>query len=220
MTTVSSVSNATTTAAASSAANANSPENMEDRFLKLLVAQIKHQDPLSPLDNSQVTSQMAQISTVSGIDKLNATIQSLMNGFTDTQALQATSLMGRDVLIAGNALTLEAGNANGGFELAEAADNVKLEIRDAAGHLVHSADLGAQKAGVHSFQWDGVNDAGGAMAAGAYTFSVVAMRGGQAVSVDPLAGARVLAVSRGADGTQLELAGVGARSYTSVKQIL
>ena len=220
MTTVSSVSSSTATAAASSASAANSPENMEDRFLKLLVAQIQHQDPLNPLDNSQVTSQMAQISTVSGIDKLNQTIQSLMTGFTDTQALQAASLIGRDVLIAGNAITLDTNGANGGFELADPADSVKIEIRDASGHLVHSADLGAQKAGVHSFQWDGVNDAGTAMAAGSYTFSVTAMRGGQAVTADPLAGVRVLAVSRGTDGTQLELAGVGQRSYNSVKQIL
>jgi len=219
MTTVSSVSNATTAAAGGAAALA-APEGMEDRFLKLLVAQIKHQDPLNPLDNSEVTSQMAQISTVSGIDKLNATIEALMNGFTDTQALQAASLIGRDVLIAGNAITLDTGGANGGFELAEGADSVRVEIRDAAGHLVHSADLGAQKAGVHNFQWDGVNDAGTAMAAGSYTFSVLALRGGQAVGVDPLAGARVLAVSRGADGTQLELAGAGTRAYSSVKQIL
>ena len=223
MTTVSSVSpatNAAATPASGAAASLTQPEGMEDRFLKLLVAQIKHQDPLNPLDNSEVTSQMAQISTVSGIDKLNATIQALMTGFTDSQALQAAALIGRDVLVAGSSVVLEGGVANGGFELAEGADSVKVEIRDAAGALVHGADLGAQKAGVHSFQWDGLNDAGAAMPAGAYTFAVTATRGGQAVGVDALAGARVLAVQRGADGTQLELAGVGARSYTSVKQIL
>lgn len=208
------------TGAAASAASAAAPEGMEDRFLKLLVAQLKHQDPLNPLDNSEVTSQMAQISTVSGIDKLNQTIQALMTGFTDSQALQAAALIGRDVLIAGSSIVLDTGGAKGGFELAEAADNVRIEIRDAAGNAVHSVDLGAQKAGVHNFQWDGMSDAGAAMAAGSYTFAVTAMRGGQAVSAEALAGARVLAVARGADGTQLELAGVGARAYSSVKQIL
>jgi len=78
----------------------------EERFLTLLVAQMKNQDPLNPLDNAQVTSQLAQLSTVSGIDKLNATLQTLAGSFAQAQSLQAAVLIGHDVLVEGNALAL------------------------------------------------------------------------------------------------------------------
>src|SRR5690349_5722545 len=78
----------------------------EDRFLKLLVTQMQNQDPLNPMDNAQVTSQMAQINTVTGIDKLNTTVQGLNSQFVQMQALQGASLMGKGVLVAGNKMTM------------------------------------------------------------------------------------------------------------------
>lgn len=195
-------------------------EGGEDRFLKLLVAQMRNQDPLNPLDNAQVTSQMAQISTVSGIDKLNSTLKAMAGGFNESQSLQAAALIGRDVLVAGSAITLGTDGAVGGFELAEGADQVKIEIRDGAGMLVHRADLGAQQSGVHTFHWDGASDAGAAAAKGAYTFTVSAQRGTNAVGAEALAAARVLAVSNGPSGTQFEVSGLGMRDYSAVKRIL
>ncbi len=214
------VGTAATAASAPASGTLASPEGSEDRFLRLLVAQMKHQDPLNPLDNAQVTSQMAQISTVNGIDKLNATLQKLSGGFGEMQSLQAAALIGRDVLVTGNALDLGAGGAIGGFDLKESADRVSLEIKDAAGTVVHRADLGAQNAGVHNFAWDGVNDAGTVSAPGRYTFSVSAVRSNAAVSVDTLAATRVLAISRDSAGTSLELSGMGLRPYADVKQII
>jgi flagellar basal-body rod modification protein FlgD len=208
--------------AANQAGSSSPPTNQasEDRFLTLLVAQMKNQDPLNPLDNAQVTTQMAQISTVSGIDRLNATLKALAAGFGEAQSLQAAALIGRDVLVAGGTLELGAGGAAGGFELAEAADDVVITISDGAGSVVHRASLGAQGAGVHSMQWDGATDAGGAAAAGRYRFSVAATRSGAAVTATALGAARVLGVARDADGTQLELSGLGRRAYAEVKQIL
>src|SRR4051812_530763 len=81
----------------------------EDRFLKLLVAQLKNQDPLNPMDNAQVTTQMAQIQTVSGIDKLNTTVQGLNGQFAQLQALSGASLVGHDVLIEGNRIVADNG---------------------------------------------------------------------------------------------------------------
>src|SRR3954468_15871903 len=100
-----------------------------DRFLKLLVPQMRNQDPLNPLDNAQVTSQMAQINTVTGIDKLNTTVQGLSSQFVQLQAMQGASLVGRDVIVGGNKLSVDAtaGVGQGGFELANAADSVKVE---------------------------------------------------------------------------------------------
>lgn len=192
----------------------------EDRFLTLLVAQMKNQDPLNPLDNAQVTTQMAQISTVTGIEKLNATLQALSGSFGEAQSLQAAALIGRDVLVTGNAIELGGGVARGGFQLEEPADQLVLTILDASGRAVHRVDLGAQAAGVHSFQWDGTDDAGAPAAQGAYRFSVSAKRGGAEVSAQALAAARVLGVARDASGTNLDLAGLGSRPYSNVKQIL
>src|SRR5919108_212739 len=108
---ISSNSGASNTATASNAAaNANSA----DRFLKLLVAQMQNQDPLNPMDNAQVTSQMAQINTVSGIAKLNDTVQGLNTQFVQMQALQGASLVGRDVIVPGNKLDIADGVGQGG----------------------------------------------------------------------------------------------------------
>src|SRR3989304_55048 len=138
----------------------------EDRFLKLLVTQLKNQDPLNPMDNAQITSQMAQISTVSGIDKLNATLQSMVTSFSTNQSLQATAMIGRSVLAPGSGLQLQNGTAQGGVDLPQAADKVVVSIRDGSGRIVHHVDLGAQAAGGLGFQWDGVLDSGAGAAPG------------------------------------------------------
>jgi flagellar basal-body rod modification protein FlgD len=133
-----------------------------ERFLKLLVAQMQNQDPLSPMDNAQVTSQMAQINTVSGIEKLNTTVQALSAQFAQTQAVQGAALVGKDVVVAGNRLDIVAtadasgavaNVAQGGFELSGAADAVKVEILAPSGAVMQTINLGAEGAGMHSFDW-------------------------------------------------------------------
>src|SRR5512141_2460175 len=105
----------------------------EDRFLKLLVAQLQNQDPLNPMDNAQVTSQMAQIQTVSGIEKLNSTVLGLNTQFAQLRTLGGAALVGRNVLIEGNRMVATDGVGHGGFELASQADRVKLEVLDGSG---------------------------------------------------------------------------------------
>ena len=95
-----------------------------DRFLKLLVTQMQNQDPLNPMDNAQITSKMAQINTVSGIDKLNTSVQGLSTQFRQMQALQGASLVGRDITLNGNQLSVQGGVGVGGFELSGTADSV------------------------------------------------------------------------------------------------
>ncbi len=125
-----------------------------DRFLKLLVAQMQNQDPLNPMDNAQVTSQMAQISTVNGIETLNTTVQSLNGQFVQLQALQGASLVGREITLYGDNLRMaDDGTATGTFELAGSADRVKVEILGPAGHVVDTLELGAQGKGRHDFDW-------------------------------------------------------------------
>ncbi|MBL8384905.1 MAG: flagellar hook assembly protein FlgD [Burkholderiales bacterium] len=192
----------------------------EDRFLALLVAQMKNQDPLNPLDNAQVTSQLAQISTVNGIEKLNETLGRLMASNDSMRSLQAAAVVGREVLVDGNTIALAGGKAGtGGFELAEAADEVVIKVTSAAGLEVNRVTVRDVQAGIHGFLWDGKTDAGVAAADGRYTFSVQAKRGTAEVSATPLVGRRVDGVSNTADGLSLATEG-GAIDWAKVKQVM
>jgi flagellar basal-body rod modification protein FlgD len=186
-----------------------------ERFLKLLVAQMQNQDPLNPMDNAQVTSQMAQINTVTGIDKLNATVQGLSTQFIQLQAMQGASLVGRDVIVAGNRLSIDAaaGNGQGGFELANAADAVKVEILSPSGAVVQTLNLGAEGAGLHSFDWP----SGAATNASGLTFRVSATTGGVATPATALMRDRVDAISTTGTSFNLELESSGTVPYSAVK---
>lgn len=106
-----------------------SAEASEDRFLELLVPQLKNQDPLNPLANAEVTTQTAQISTVSGIDRLNRTLRMLVGSIGESQSMRTAALIGREVLVEGNTLEWSSGVAHGGFEPGAAADAVTTKGR-------------------------------------------------------------------------------------------
>ena len=188
-----------------------------DRFLKLLVAQMKNQDPLNPMDNAQVTSQMAQINTVTGIDKLNTTVAGLSAQFMQMQAMQGASLVGHDVIVAGNKLDIDDATAigQGGFEIQTPADAVKVEILAPSGAVVQTLNLGAQGAGMHSFDWP----AGAATDSSGLTFRVTATAGGVAIASTPLMRDRVDAVTTNGNSFNLELAKSGSTPYAQVKAL-
>lgn len=200
----------------------HSAQQLNDRFLKLLVAQMSNQDPLNPLDNAEVTSQMAQISTVTGINQLGDTVARLIEQFARVEAMQAAQLTGRDVLVAGDELVhAEGGGASGaGVELDADATAVRVEIRDANGAVVRTIDLGDLAAGIHRFEWDGRTDGGVEVAPGRYTFSVSGLVDGREVEFGELAQRRVEGVRSGGLGVELVLQGGGTAAYTDVRQIL
>ena len=185
----------------------------EDRFLKLLVAQMQNQDPMNPLDNAQVTSQMAQINTVSGIDKLNKTVAGLNSQLVQLQALQGVTLVGRDVTVVGDRLLVAEGVGVGGFELTGAADNVKVEILNAAGRVADTLNLGAQASGSHSFEWPSGNVQDG----DGYRFRVTATAGSASVLGNKLMRDHVDAVSSSGNALSFELRHSGPVSYDTVK---
>jgi flagellar basal-body rod modification protein FlgD len=184
-----------------------------ERFLKLLVAQMQNQDPLSPMDNAQVTSQMAQINTVSGIEKLNSTVEGLSSQFAQLQSVQGAALVGHDVVVPGNTLQIADGTGEGGFELAGPADQVKVEILSPSGQVVDTLQLGAQGSGLHSFEWN----AGSATNASGLKFRVTATSGATASTPTTLMRDRVVAVSTGGSTFSLELAASGTVPYSAVK---
>ena len=201
-----------------------------DKFMTLLVTQLKNQDPLNPMDNAQMTSQLAQLQTVTGVNKLNTTLESLKSSYQSSEAMQATSLIGHGVLVDGNKVTLASGKAVLGANLASDADDVKMVISDAKGNEVETIDLGAQKAGVVPLAWDGVPDATKldssgkpvTMPDGNYTFKVVATRGGAnltdatGLSFDSVASV----TTNSSDGVKVNLSGKGALTLADIKQVL
>lgn len=192
----------------------------QDRFMTLLVAQMRNQDPLNPLDNAQVTSQLAQLSTVTGIDKLNVTLQSLQDSYHASQSMQAASMIGHGVLVPGDAMQLVEGKTVFGLELQEPASDVLVSIRNADGDLVHSFNLGAMDAGVNPLTWDGKMSNGATAPDGQYTFEVAASHNGQSVSASTLAFGVVASVSTSAQGVKLNLPGIGAAGMSDVREIL
>ena len=192
----------------------------QDQFMKLLVTQMKNQDPLNPLDNAQVTSQLAQLSTVSGIEKMNATLESMIASYQSTQSFQAASMIGHGVMVDGSSTSLNNGAALFGVDLSSAADSVNVTILDANGQPVHSFDVGAQQAGLLPLQWDGTTDSGAVAANGAYSFKVSATLGGQPVLAQTLSYGQVASVANDSQGVKLTVPGLGAISMNDVRQIL
>ena len=141
---------------ASSLGATQSAEDQSNRFLKLLVAQMSNQDPLNPMDSAQVTSQMAQISTVQGVQTLNKTVSGLDSQFTQLQTMQGAALVGHDVATDGNALRVDGDThkGDGGFEIDSPATSVNVEVLNPAGAVVGTVKLGPQGAGSHAFDFD------------------------------------------------------------------
>jgi len=209
---------ATSSSSASTASAAITPTSAagtQTQFLKLLTVQLQNQDPLSPMDNAQLTSQIAQINTVSGIATLNTSVQGLSSQFLQMQTLQGAALVGKNVIVPGSGIDIAAGVGQGGFSLTSAADAVKVDIVNGAGKVIDSFNLGAQSAGVHSFDW----------ASGTYdktanlTFKITATSGATALTATPLMRDTVNAVSASGSTLQLQLNRAGTVDYSTVVAI-
>ncbi|MEI7611327.1 MAG: flagellar hook assembly protein FlgD [Betaproteobacteria bacterium] len=218
MSTVQSTTSSTATAA--TAATVSKTEESQNRFLKLLTAQLKNQDPMNPMDNAQMTSQLAQLDTVSGIERLNSTLNSLVDSLGNSQSMQAAGLIGKSVMVPGTQLSLAKGTAYGGFNLSSAADNVKVHIFNSAGTEIQVEDLGAQKAGVLNFAWDGKASDGSTAGDGTYKFSIEAKQGASSVTIDPLQIGTVSALVKSSSGFLLDLGSLGTFDYSKVQQVL
>lgn len=202
-------------ASGSSATAAADEAGSEDRFLKLLVTQLQNQDPLKPMDNAQMTSQIAQINTVKGIEKLNTSVEGLSGQFAQMQALQGASLVGRDVVVPGNVLDIADGVGQGGFELTGAVDAVHVEVLSPAGAVIDTFGLGALGSGMHSFDWPtttATNDSG-------LRFRVTASNGTVKSTPTLLMRDRVNAVTTAGNTLNLELQNSGSVPYSSVKAL-
>ncbi|WP_310460380.1 flagellar hook capping FlgD N-terminal domain-containing protein [Sphaerotilus sp.] len=194
---------------------ASKMQEASDQFLKLLVTQMQSQDPLNPMDNAQVTSQMAQINTVSGLGTVNESIKSMSAQLLQMQTMQGASLVGNSVVVPGNAIDVSSGSGVGHFELGSAADAVKVEVLSSAGKVVDTLDMGAETSGRHTFNWkpaEGLTDASG------FRFRVTATSGTANVTTTTLMRDQVSAVSSTATGgLSLQLKSGGTVAYSDVR---
>lgn len=193
------------------------PNAMQDRFLKLLVAQLQNQDPMNPMDNAQMTTQMAQINTVTGLQQLNQTVQSMSQQFAGMQQLAGVSLIGHAVLTDGDSLTTSGGQAQGLFDLAQAGTDVKVEIVTPGGNVVDTVPLGALDGGRHAFTWDASSYDGDLSA---LRYRVVASNGKTSVQATPLTQQTVLATGSGDKGLMLTLGNGATVAYSDIHGVV
>ena len=200
-------------------ASGTSASDLQNTFLQLLVAQLKNQDPTNPMDSSQMTSQLAQINTVSGISQLNTTLSSLATQLTAGQQSQAALLIGQTVLAPGNTVPVASGKASAfGVQLDNAVGDLQVVVKNSAGTIVSSLDLGKQSAGTIPVGWTPTDAAGNALPDGNYTISAVGTINGQPATATTLTSATVQSVvmQNGApslvlsNGTTVGLTGIAA----------
>ncbi|MEH2920935.1 flagellar hook assembly protein FlgD [Samsonia erythrinae] len=210
-----------TSSAISSASSTSSADDLQNQFLTLLVAQLKNQDPTNPMSNDQLVSQLAQLNTVSGIEKLNTTLGSISGQIDNNQSMQATTLIDHGVMIPGKDILVgQETSTPFGVELEKAAEVVTVTVNDATGKAVRTVELGPLSAGVHSFNWDSKLADGTAAPDGAYTFTASASTGGAQQVVQPLSYGVVNAVTRADGGVVLDLGLRGKATLDDVRQIL
>ncbi|GDX06763.1 flagellar hook assembly protein FlgD [Buttiauxella selenatireducens] len=195
--------------------------DLQSSFLTLLVAQLKNQDPTNPLQNNELTTQLAQISTVSGIEKLNTTLGSVSGQLTNNQSVQASALIGHGVMIPGTKI-LAGSEATTpfGVELQQAADKVTATITDNTGKVVRTLDIGAVTAGVHTFTWDGSMTDGTTAPDGAYNVAISASNGSTQLVAQPLNFAMVNGVTLSNGKTLLDLGTYGTSTLDDIRQII
>ena len=204
--------------------NLDQAAELQGSFMTLLVTQLRNQDPMNPMENAEMTSQLAQINTVSGIQDLNSTLESITGQIDAGQAIQASGLIGKGVLVPGNRVLVgEDGSTTPfGVELNQGADEVNIVIRNDSGEVVRRFDSFAMDAGVESFTWTGEMDSGEMAPKGAYNVSVEASVDGEAVDVTQLNYALVNGVSLDqAGGPRLDLGGISEPvTLADIRQIL
>jgi flagellar basal-body rod modification protein FlgD len=192
-------------------------------FLTLMLAQLQNQDPTSPVDSNQFLSQLASLSEVQGITQLNTSFSSLSNSLVSSQALQASSLLGHQALVASSTgtLTSAGGTLSGAVSVPQTRSQVTLNITNSTGVLVRSLNLGAQPAGMANFSWNGQTSNGSQAPAGTYTLNaqVAGVSGGTAVTTLVNGTVDSVTMGSGSTGLTLNIAGLGSVPFSSVQQI-
>ena len=195
----------------------------QEDFIKLMTTQMNHQDPMKPMENGDFLSDMAQFSTVSGLKEIKDAFNGLASSLKSSQALQASSMVGRKVLVPGSMSTYSEGTPmKAAVDLETNVSDLKISILDDKGALVKEIELGNKAAGVTHFSWDGMLEQDNKAMSGNYSIRATGMVDGKAESLSTLISDTVQSVSLGTGGqsVSLTLANAGSAGLADVKEIL
>lgn len=194
----------------------------QNEFLQLMTTQLANQDPLAPMENGEFMGQIAQFGTVNGVNELLTSFQDLSTNLQSSQALQASNIIGRQVLVNHNQGYLpESGSLLGAVELESSSSAVTLNVYDESGELLANVELGAQQSGVVPFSWDGTMIDGQRASNGRYRIEVEAVYGDTTESITPQVVDQVRSLTLGGVGREMlvELENLGTVSFNQVNQI-
>ena len=194
----------------------------KDMFMRLLLAQIENQDPLKPTDQTDFVAQLAQFSSLEGIQNLSNTVEDIGSMYRSSQALQATALVGREVLVPGQIGYLEnGGEINGAIEEGQASGDVMMVIKDASGQVVANRDLGNIGSAETPFSWDGTNNMGEPLPEGLYSISIEGTLSGENEALITSVYSRVNSVSivDNQGGMLLNLTGIGQVESSEIQEV-
>ena len=201
---------------------AKSKDLGKNEFLELLVTQLNNQNPLEPQENGEFIAQLAQFSTVEGVEKLNSSMETMLSGYQSSQALQASSLVGRKVIVPSDKAVVDTSETfKASLVLPTSSSNVSVNVYDSAGTVVNRINMGQREAGNVSFMWDGKDSSGKTLPPGTYKFEAQATYQGETKGLYTLLPANVDSVTLGQNGGELmlNLAGVGSIALSQVQVI-
>jgi len=193
----------------------------QNEFLKLMLAQLKNQDPMKPMDPSEFLGQLAQFSTVTGIESMNGSLTGLSDSLRSSQLLTGANLVGHEILAESSTANLAAGGTvSGAVEIPEGVNSVQITVRDSSGQLVRAFPLDPNE-GMVGFTWDGTTASGEQVPAGTYEFEIVATSGGENHSLSPLITGRVNSVTMDPVSNELTLnTNLGALALSDVRRVM
>lgn len=195
-------------------------DQQQDRFLKLLVKQLQSQDPMNPMDNAATTSQMAQISSVTGIEKLNTTMQTMLASFSAAQSFQAAALIGKEVLTVGSNMKFDGTKpVDTRVDLPAGVSDIKVAIMDKNGTVIDTITLPQQPAGAAAVVWDGKMNNGEKAPAGDYLIAASGVQNGKEIALNTLTWQTASSVELAKTGVKVMLADQSSVDFSAVRQI-
>jgi len=197
------------------------PASESDEFMTLMLAQIQNQDPMDPMDNGEFLTQLAQINSAGSLAELQSSSNDINEMLQSSQALQASSMVGRTVAVPSDMSALRGGKLAGSVGVPEVSDRVDVKIYDQGGALVKTLDLGALEGGIADFSWDGKDSDGNTLPDGQYEMKATAWYGSSSEALPTMANALVesVTIGRGGEGLALNLDGLGSWKMADVFQI-
>lgn len=202
-------------------AESSNNELGQNQFLELMLVQLQHQDPLNPMESGDFLAQLAQFGTVEGITGLQESFDSFSSSFQSSSALQASTMVGRSVLISGQEINIDSNNntLDGAVELNTSTPSLNVQITDSIGRPVKFIELGTQAAGLVKFNWDGLDENGDAVEPGNYFIQAIANVDNTNVAQPTLVSANVDSVTISGNNTLLNLEGLGTVALGEVREI-